>query len=347
MYIYLYKIYYMLFIRDKPTNGVYIKRVFIASTRDRVSTKSDDYGAIEVHVVTNDNQDLGNVGTVTFSQSSNDGGRVTFDGNRFTGTSLGTVTITATVEYAGDTVTSNSVEVIVQEDYEIAYRDATLFKYDADELFIYGGRVTSTANQGIYFSNGAERITLDGTQFYTSDWNVWTRNADSVRNPEKPYEGMAKNELGSNGEIQFNYEDYGIFDVEEKEWKETYTNVGIPFVKQGNGFYQFDSNAHEAFFENGQPQSDVDLQWREDKVSYTGDAGTYIQGFFPFNDGDTGDEAVYHFGMKISTPFYMTEDGRTGTGEDITFKQLLFNNTEYHLLKMEFCSTDKSLKSII
>ena len=140
----------------KPaTSGVYIKRVFIASTRDRVSTKSDDYGALEVHVVTNDNQDLGNVGTVTFSQSSDDGGQVTFDGNRFTGTSIGTVTITATVEYAGDTVTSNSVEVIVQEDYEIAYRDATLFKYDADELFVYGGRVTSTANQGIYFSNGA------------------------------------------------------------------------------------------------------------------------------------------------------------------------------------------------
>ena len=302
------------------TNGVYIKRVFIASTRDRVSTKSDDYGAIEVHVVTNDNQDLGNVGTVTFSQSSNDGGRVTFDGNRFTGTSLGTVTITATVEYAGDTVTSNSVEVIVQEDYEIAYRDATLFKYDADELFVYGGRVTSTANQGIYFSNGAERITLDGTQFYTSDWNVWTKNADSVRNPEKPYEGMAQNELDNDGNIQFNVEDNGIFDENIAEGKDSYTNVGIPFVKQGNGFYQFDSNAHEAFFENGQPQSDVDLQWREDKVSYMGDAGSYIQGFFPFNDGDTGDEAVYHFGMKISTPFYMTEDGRTGTGEDITFE---------------------------
>ena len=302
------------------TNGVYIKRVFIASTRDRVSTKSDDYGAIEVHVVTNDNQDLGNVGTVTFSQSSNDGGRITFDGNRFTGTSLGTVTITATVEYAGDTVTSNSVEVIVQEDYEIAYRDATLFKYDADELFIYGGRVTSTANQGIYFSNGAERITLDGTQFYTSDWNVWTKNADSVQNPEKPYEGMAQNELDNDGNIQFNVEDNGIFDENIAEGKDSYTNVGIPFVKQGNGFYQFDSNAHEAFFENGQPQSDVDLQWREDKVSYTGDAGSYIQGFFPFNDGVTGDEAVYHFGMKISTPFYMTEDGRTGTGEDITFE---------------------------
>ena len=307
----------------KPaTSGVYIKRVFIASTRDRVSTKSDDYGALEVHVVTNDNQDLGNVGTVTFSQSSDDGGQVTFDGNRFTGTSIGTVTITATVEYAGDTVTSNSVEVIVQEDYEIAYRDATLFKYDADELFIYGGRVTSTANQGIYFSNGAERITLDGTQFYTSDWNVWTKNADSVRNPEKPYEGMAQNELDSNGNIQFNVEDNGIFDENITEGKESYTNVGIPFVKQGNGFYQFDSNEHEAYFENGQPSSDVDLQWKEEKVSYKGDAGSYIKGFFPFNNPDDieNDDAIYHFGMKISTPFYMTEDGRTGTGEDITFE---------------------------
>ena len=304
------------------TNGVYIKRVFIASTRDRVSTKSDDYGALEVHVVTNDNQDLGNVGTVTFSQSSDDGGQVTFDGNRFTGTSIGTVTITATVEYAGDTVTSNSVEVIVQEDYEIAYRDATLFKYDADELFVYGGRVTSTANQGIYFSNGAERITLDGTQFYTSDWNVWTKNADSVRNPEKPYEGMAQNELDSNGNIQFNVEDNGIFDENITEGKESYTNVGIPFVKQGNGFYQFDSNEHEAYFENGQPSSDVNLQWKEEKVSYKGDAGSYIKGFFPFNNPDDieNDDAIYHFGMKISTPFYMTEDGRTGTGEDITFE---------------------------
>ena len=307
-------------LTQAATNGAYIKRVFIASTRDRISTKSDDYGALEVHVVTNDNQDLGNVGTVTFSQSSNNGGRVSFNGNRFTGTSIGTVTITATVQYAGDTVTSNSVQVIVQEDYEIAYRDATLFKYDADELFDYGGRVTSTANQGIYFSNGAERITLDGTTFYTSDWNVWTKNADSVQDPEKPYEGMAENELDSNGNIQFNIEDNGIFDENITEGKQSYTNVGIPFVKQGNGFYQFDSNQHEAFFENGQPQSDVNLEWRENKVSYRGDAGTYIQGFFPFNDGDSGDSAVYHFGMKISTPFYMTEDGRTGTGEDIVFE---------------------------
>ena len=304
------------------TNGVFIKRVFIASTRDRVSTKTDDYGAIEVHVVTNDNQDLGDVGTVKFSQTSNDGGQINFNGNRFTGTSLGTVTITATVEYAGDTVISNSVQVIVQEDYEIAYRNATLFKYNADELFNYGGRVTSTANQGIYFTNGAETVTIDGTEFEASDWNVWTKNADPVQNPDKPYEGIAQNELDSEGNIQFNVEDNGIFNENIAEGKDSYTNVGIPFVKQGNGFYKFDSNAHEAYFENGQPQSDVNLQWKEDKVYYRGDAGTYIQGFFPFNNPEDmdNDEAVYHFGMKISTPFYMTEDGVTGTGEDIVFE---------------------------
>ena len=31
-------------------------------------------------------------------------------------------------------------------------------------------------------------------------------------------------------------------------------------------------------------------------------------------------DAIYHFGMKIHTPFYMTENGQTSTGEDIIFE---------------------------
>ncbi len=298
----------------------YIKRAYIASTRDVISVKDGDYATLEVHVITNDGRDLGHVGTVAYSQVSSDLGSVEIDGNKIIGKHVGTVRISATVQYNGETVTSNEITIKIQDNWEVAYRDATFFKYDPDALFEYGGSVTSTSSQGIYFTEGASTTVLGDRRFTTSDWNRWTKNVSSIRDPELPYDGLVENELDENGNIQFTVEDNGIFDENIDGGKDSYTNVGLPFVKQGNGFYKFDSNQFEAHFENGIPKSNVDLEWSDEKVKYYSDAGSAIRGFFPFNSGVNYKDAIYHFGMKIHTPFYMTENGQTSTGEDIIFE---------------------------
>lgn len=64
--------------------------------------------------------------------------------------------------------------------------------------------------------------------------------------------------------------DYGIFEDTPSEGKEVYMNVGLPFVKDDNGFYVFDSSKYETYFQNGEAQSNVNLQWSNNKVTYEG-----------------------------------------------------------------------------
>ena len=304
----------------------YVNRVFITSGRDVLSTRSDDYMLLEVHVLTSENQDLGNVGTVTFSQTSDDSGRVeiSYDSKlkkyRITGKSIGTVKVKATVEYDGLTLNSNEYEIKIQEQYDHMYRNATLFKYDAKALFEAGGEVTNKNRQGIYFSEGGTSINYGKyfwNQFSASNWNRWTGNVTGL-NGNLAYTGIAKDELDENGNIQFNYEDNGIFDETVTAGKETYTGIGIPFIIQENEFYKFDSSEIEAHLKDGNPQSNVNLEWSENKVTYEGNNGD-TSGFYPFNTGKSGEEAVYHFGMKTAVPFYLSKDGKSATGEDIIF----------------------------
>ena len=246
----------------------YIKRVYITSSRDKVSIKEDDYAMLEIHVVTNEDEDLGNVGTINYFQSSTDGGSVDIHDEKITGVNVGEVDIYITVDYNGATYTSNTIHLTVQENYEIEYDKVTLYKYDADALFVAGGSVTDIENQGIYFA-GAKEVTLGGVTFTTSDWNRWTKNIDGM-DETMPYTGLAENELDADGNIQFTKPDYGIFDNTPSEGKEVYTRIGLPFVKQGNGFYIFDSSKYETYFPNGQPANDVNLEWSDQKVTYEG-----------------------------------------------------------------------------
>ena len=210
----------------------YIKRVYITSSRDKVSIKEDDYAMLEIHVVTNEDEDLGNVGTINYFQSSTDGGSVEIQDKKIIGVNVGEVDIYITVDYNGATYTSNTIHLTVQENYEIEYDKVTLYKYDADALFVAGGSVTDIENQGIYFA-GAKEVTLGGVTFTTSDWNRWTKNIDGM-DETMPYTGLAENELDADGNIQFTKPDYGIFDNTPSEGKGVYARIGLPFVKQAH-----------------------------------------------------------------------------------------------------------------
>lgn len=247
----------------------YIKRVYITSSRDKVSIKEDDYAMLEVHVITNEDEDIGNVGTINYFQSSTDGGSVNIQDEKIIGVDVGEVDIYITVDYNGGTYTSNTIHLTVQENYEIEYDKVTLYKYDADTLFKNGGSSIGITQQGLYFTDGRIETTIGGIDFITSDWNRWTGNINGL-DANKPYKGLVKNELDSNGNIEFTKKDYGIFENTTSDGKDVYTNVGLPFVKQGNGFYIFDSSKYETYFPNGQAASDVNLQWSDGKVTYEG-----------------------------------------------------------------------------
>ena len=298
------------------SSGKTVKGVFIYSARDTISNKSDDYVTIDIHVVDTNDNDLGDAGaTITYKQSSSNGGKVSFSGNKVIGVTAGTVNITADAKFPNGTVSSNTITIKVQTSYEINYVKATFFKYDGLALYKSGGSVTDESKQGIYFTDGLGF--WDGDNYVTgSSWNQWTGR--SLGNGDFPYTGLVKNTLDSNGNIQFNYPAYGIFDENASTGKQVYKNVGVPFMKVKDSQFVLESDKNEIFFQNGSAQSNVNLQWRENKTTYNGSNGP-VQGFFPFNSGTTNQDAVYHFGMKVDIPFYMTKDGKNFDGEDITF----------------------------
>ena len=109
-----------------------------------------------------------------------------------------------------------------------------------------------------------------------------------------------------NGKIKFKYPQAGIFDSEYvANGKTNYTNVGIPFKNEGNGYYYYDSNEYDVKFPNNTPKSDVNLEVETNSN----------KGFYPFSEGNN---KSFHFGMNMGINFYMTKDGKIN-GKDITF----------------------------
>ena len=125
-------------------------------------------------------------------------------------------------------------------------------------------------------------------------YNYWTGNEGAGENPVTTatgtstrayiYSGLAEDQLDSSGNIQFTVPDAGIFDVSDRESKEVYTNVGLPFeFDQDSGMYTFDSDEMAAYFEE-EPESGTNLTYSAEPAAYHWtDGNSYNTGFFPFN----------------------------------------------------------------
>ena len=121
------------------------------------------------------------------------------------------------------------------------------------------------------------------------------------------YNGLVKNELDANKNIQFNVPEGGIFNSDATV-KEIYTNVGLPFDYDADTLtYTFDSDEKSAKFD-GTARSNTNLV--EDTNG----------GFFPF--GGYSAKEFYH-GMSATINFNMTTDGKLvladGSKDPITF----------------------------
>ena len=223
---------------------------------------------------------------------------------------------------------------------DVTYFSANMYRYDTNSFNELSQQVAKNQNKdskvAIQFNEGG--AINDGNP----DYNKWTGNWDADGNSKidkdvdknYPCQGIVENKL-VNGNIKFKYPEAGIFENNNSEnssgksTKEFYTNVGIPFKKDSEGYYCFDSTKYDVYFPTNSsnklaPGNGVNLEYTTNgNVTnfFTSDqyASHITTGFFPFNGLTTSNGGkytrnktpVYHFGMSMSIPFYMTNDGWT------------------------------------
>ena len=193
----------------------------------------------------------------------------------------------------------------------VKYFSTTMYNYEKNAFNGAAGKTDKTNN--FYFINENS----DGTWAQSGTIN-WCYNTNQGYN-KKAYnvlvQGIVKNELDSNGQIQFNYNNAGVFTTggTKVNGKDVYQNVQFPFVHGNDGYYEFDSTKNHVHVDkNGGDNQKLTL---DSGAQSAGGQGT----FFPFNsDGDS--KADYHFGMNMSVPFYMNENGTDSSGKAIRFE---------------------------
>lgn len=188
--------------------------------------------------------------------------------------------------------------------------DSTVYEYYpfSVNLFNYNTELINAANSsGIQFNTGEAE---DGS---INKWTGWGAG---------PFTGIVADTLDENGNLQFNnnYDTVGILETGTAvSGKSVYTNVQLPF-KYEDGYYTFDSDDYDVYFEDGNAQSGATLVVNENQKTMTYDHDVSVwngntrevvsdgTGFFPF-DGAGDTDPTYHFGMTFSTEFFMTENG--------------------------------------
>lgn len=128
-------------------------------------------------------------------------------------------------------------------------------------------------------------------------------------------QGIVKNRLTNDGKLQFNYKNAGVFESPEKQisGREVYQNVQFPFVKDANGYYEFNSSKNHVHVDKSKKNGQT-LTLESGKQT----VGS-VSSFFPFNaDGNYSPD--YHFGMNMSIPFYINENGKDENNNPIKFE---------------------------
>ena len=193
----------------------------------------------------------------------------------------------------------------------VKYFSTTMYNYEKNAFNGAAGKTDKTNN--FYFIN--ENSDWTWAQSGTINWCYNTNQGYNKKAYNVLVQGIVKNELDSKGQIQFNYNNAGVFTTggTKVNGKDVYQNVQFPFVHGNDGYYEFDSTKNHVHVDkNGGYNQKLTL---DSGAQSAGGQGT----FFPFNsDGDS--KADYHFGMNMSVPFYMNENGTDSSGKAIRFE---------------------------
>jgi len=202
----------------------------------------------------------------------------------------------------------------------VKYFSTTMYNFDK-----------TTFNQATDTAIGIDKITgwnsdsrkkqarQDGFYFIDNNNEIWAAGQVNKCNPGDGnnnvlVQGIVKNTLDSKGNIQFNYKNAGVFASPETNinGRDVYQNVQFPFVYDSTtGYYEFNSDNNHVH--SGRLDG-------ETLNLYSGSQTINNQGtFFPFNN-DSDSSADYHFGMNMSIPFYMNEDGKDQNNNNMKFE---------------------------
>jgi fibro-slime domain-containing protein len=217
-------------------------------------------------------------------------------------------------------VPKTSVANAATSDYN--YFDTTMFNYDTDTFNAATKALEKNGQQGIYFNDGGMTTNISHENINNSDYNIWT-GQPGKNGKEYAYTGLVKSDLDKSGNIQFNYPQAGIFDTTKTTGKNTYTNVKMPFKKDSDGYYYYDSYKYDVKFPNNKPANNAKLE--DEGLSKLSSDGKGA--FLPFSKNtsrNVDSNPTFHFGMDMSVKFYMPENGQIttsdGSKKDMTFE---------------------------
>ena len=217
-------------------------------------------------------------------------------------------------------VPKTSVSEAAASDY--TYFDTTMFNYDTDTFNAATKALEKNGDQGIYFNTGGTTTTISRRNIANEDYNIWT-GQPGKKGKDYAYTGLVESDLDKSGNIQFNYPQAGIFDTTKTTGKNTYTNVKMPFKKDSDGYYYYDSYKYDVKFPNNKPANNAKLE--DEGLSKLSSDGKGA--FLPFSKNTSGNidsNPTFHFGMDMSVKFYMPENGQIttsdGSKKDMTFE---------------------------
>ncbi len=245
--------------------------------------------------------------------------------NKFLAVTMALLTALAVIPFSGVSVSHaarvNNVSNKNTNNDNVKYFSTTMYNFKREKFNnatdgIYG---KNTSNNFYFINNNGDKWAKEGVN-YGNTSKIQT-GTNFLGNPiyKNVYnvlvQGIAKNELTSDGKIQFNYKNAGVFESPEKQinGRDVYQNVQFPFVKDANGYYEFDSSKKHV---------NVDKN-KKNGQTLTLKSGAQTAGghgsFFPFN-GDNDKTADHHFGMNMSIPFYINENGLDQNNNPIKFE---------------------------
>lgn len=231
--------------------------------------------------------------------------------NKFLAVAVAFVTAVAMMPFGSGNVAYAAESPITEN---VKYFSTTMYNFDQDTF--------NTVTDNNYGEKKESNFYFIGDNS-NGNWNTWQKgrvnhglNTDNG-NTDGKYnvlvQGIVKNTLDSSGNIQFNYKNAGVFASPQTKiaGRDVYQNVQFPFVYTNDGYYTFDSESNHVH--SGKVDGETLNLYKNGQIIR--DKGT----FFPFNE-DSDTKADYHFGMSMSVPFYMNENGTLENGQNMKFE---------------------------
>lgn len=201
-----------------------------------------------------------------------------------------------------------NIYITYSKGIEETYFTANLFNYKMSDVNDASVGKLSDEDGVLLFHNQGGDLSADYNNKYYSGklWNLCDTVADSKGNPTA-YQGIVDSTLLNNMPT-FKYAVADIFDPDSSLFKNhnyngtssdtvAYKDVNVPFIKDSDGYYVFDTTSNETV---GKYNTYVYDESSNSLVRSETDSKT---GFWPFGSSD------YHFGMDLQVYFNINEDG--------------------------------------